>query len=132
MSTSFGKRALVRAGLALVVVLFCMGPTPPGNVGGCGQHAQPLDATIFFQEWATIDCEKCTECNFQSMRCTDACDAANLQTAFREGCAPLVHDGEVCLRALRAADCNEYKDYAKDDGPLVPTECRFCPPGVAP
>jgi len=126
------RRALVRGGFALMVVLFCMGPTPPGDIGGCGQNVQPLDAEVFFQHWANIECEKCTECNFVSQRCSTACDKTDLQTEFREGCTPLVHDGEVCLRALRAADCDEFEDYAKDNGPLVPTECRFCPPGVAP
>jgi hypothetical protein len=122
----------LRTGCALLFALFCLGPTPPGDIGGCGQQVQPLDATVFFQHWANIECEKCTECNFVSTRCTKACEGEELQQSFRDGCAPLVHDGEVCLRALRAADCDEYQDYAKDNGTLVPTECRFCPRGVAP
>jgi hypothetical protein len=126
------RKVAFRGGFLLVLALFTMAPTPPGDVGGCGQAAQPLDAQVFFQHWANIDCEKCTECRFDTERCTAACDATEIQTAFREGCAPLVHDGEVCLHALRAADCDEYEDYVKDSGPLVPTECRFCPPGVAP
>lgn len=126
------RKAALRAAFLLLVAAFTMAPTPPGDVGGCGQHAQPLDAPIFFQHWATIDCEKCDECGFETEKCTASCEGEALQAAFREGCAPLVHDGEVCLRALRAADCDEYEDYVKDSGPLVPTECRFCPPGVAP
>jgi hypothetical protein len=126
------RRVVLRAGFLLVLCLFTMAPTPPGDVGGCGQAAQPLDAPVFFQVWANIDCQKCAECNFATERCTASCDGTELQTAFREGCAPLVHDGEVCLHALRAADCDEYEEYVKDNGPLVPTECRFCPPGVAP
>jgi hypothetical protein len=126
------RKAVLRGGFLLVLALFTMAPTPPGDVGGCGQHAQPLDAPAFFSLWSDIDCEKCTECGFETERCTVQCEKTELQAEFRTGCAPLVHDGEVCLHALRAADCDEYEDYVKDEGPLVPTECRFCPPGVAP
>lgn len=125
------RKAALRLGFLGVLCLFTMAPTPPGDIGGCGQNPQPLDAPLFFQHWARIDCDKCSECSFASERCTAACEG-DLQTAFPEGCAPLVHDGEVCLHALRAADCDEYQDYVKDNGPLAPTECRFCPPGVAP
>jgi hypothetical protein len=123
---------VLRFGYLLLLGLFCVGPTPPGDVGGCGQQVKPLDATVFFEQKAAIECDQCTECNFVSEHCTTACEATDLQAEFREGCAPLVHDGEVCLRALRAADCDEFQDYVKDSGPLAPTECRFCPPGVAP
>jgi hypothetical protein len=126
------RKVALRGGFLLLLGLFIMAPTPPGDVGGCGQHAQPLDAPIFFQHWAAIDCDKCTECGFETARCESACEGTEIQTTFREGCSPLVHDGEVCLHALRAADCDEYAEFVKDNGPLVPTECRFCPPGVAP
>jgi hypothetical protein len=126
------RKVALRAGFLLVLCLFTMAPTPPGDVGGCGQAAQPLDGPVFFQHRARIDCEKCTECNFATERCATSCEGTELQIAFSEGCAPLVHDGEVCLHALRAADCDEYETFVRDSGPLVPTECRFCPPGVAP
>jgi hypothetical protein len=47
--------------------------------------------------------------------------------AFDPDCFPLVHDGEVCLNALRAASCNDYANYVDDLAPTVPTECNFCP-----
>jgi hypothetical protein len=40
---------------------------------------------------------------------------------------PLVHDGEVCLRALDDAACEDYLEYMSDVAPTVPTECNFCP-----
>jgi hypothetical protein len=126
------RKVLVRAAFLLVLCPFVLAPTPPGDVGGCGQAAQPLDAPIFFQHWASIDCQKCAECNFSTERCTTSCEGTELQTAFSEGCAPLVHDGEVCLHALRASDCGDYEEFVSDSGRLVPTECRFCPPEAAP
>jgi hypothetical protein len=50
-----------------------------------------------------------------------------LPADFPEGCAPLVHDGEVCLRALHFASCDAYRGYVDDAAPTVPTECDFCP-----
>ena len=52
---------------------------------------------------------------------------------FPPGCFPVVHDGEVCLNALLAADCDDYREFVADEGRTVPTECNFCPPrDVAP
>jgi hypothetical protein len=48
------------------------------------------------------------------------------QDAFPDDCLPLVHDGEVCLRALLDADCDEYSRYVVSD-PEIPLECNFCP-----
>jgi hypothetical protein len=42
---------------------------------------------------------------------------------------PLVHDGEVCLRALDDGGCEDYRNYMSDLSPSVPTECNFCPSG---
>ena len=47
-------------------------------------------------------------------------------------CRPLLHDGEVCLRALNAASCSDYATFVDDDAPALPSECEFCripPPG---
>jgi len=113
----------------LCVALFsilCAAPTP-GDIGGCGQHAQPLDPGLFFAEKARIDCEMCGECGLRSSHCELACSGEPAQTDFPEGCEPLVHDGEVCLRALEASGCGEYEDYVKDAGRQAPTECLFCP-----
>jgi hypothetical protein len=54
------------------------------------------------------------------------------KAAFPEGCLPLVHDGEVCLRALLYATCAEYEAYVDDARPKVPSECDFCPEGERP
>jgi hypothetical protein len=114
--------------LGLVTLLvFCAAPTP-GDMGGCGQEAQELDAVQFFQLKAEIDCDRCEECSLSSQSCRTACDPAALTPqAFPEGCLPLVHDGEVCLRALLFASCSDYSEYTADRAPRVPTECDFCP-----
>lgn len=117
-----------RIALALVVTLFCMAPVP-GDVGGCGQAAQDLDPGTFFATKKQTDCDRCTECGLVTKACTQACDKkAGVPLAFPQYCYPLVHDGEVCLRALRVASCSDYSDYVADVGQTTPTECDFCPP----
>ena len=118
-----------RAALGFVVLAFCAAPVP-GDVGGCGQHAQPLDAAAFFEAKLSLDCERCEECRIESQACDEACTAP-APTAFKERCEPLVHDGEVCLRALSAADCSDYEQFMRDEEPAQPTECDFCG-GTAP
>ena len=117
---------LRRAGLALTVLLFCAAPTP-GDVGGCGQQAAELDPETFFATKDSIDCDRCRECGLDGNACTRACDADLTESEFPEGCVPLVHDGEVCLRALLYASCDDYASYVRDGAPETPTECNFCP-----
>lgn len=112
--------------LALSVLFFCTAPTP-GDVGGCGQAPKELDPEIFFAAKDDIDCTRCVECSFKSRICDRACNDRLSQDAFAENCLPLVHDGEVCLRALLDASCDEYEAYVRDKFPEVPTECNFCP-----
>jgi hypothetical protein len=112
--------------LALGVLFFCTAPTP-GDVGGCGQDPQELDPETFFETKDSIDCTRCNECSFTSRICDRACSSKLSQVAFPEDCLPLVHDGEVCLRALLDASCDDYSAYVRDEGPEVPTECNFCP-----
>ncbi|MET0794657.1 MAG: hypothetical protein ABW061_24260 [Polyangiaceae bacterium] len=120
-----GERA--RIALTGVVLLFCMAPTP-GDVGGCGQKPAELDPGVFFASKANVDCQRCGECGLTSQACIQACDLSlPLPTAFPERCVPLVHDGEVCLRALQYASCDDYGAYMSDARPSVPTECNFCP-----
>ena len=117
-----------RVGLSLVVLLFCAAPVP-GDVGGCGQEAKELDAPIFFGTKQHIDCERCLECALFTQTCATACnDSQRIPASFPEGCLPVVHDGFVCLRALRHSSCDEYAEYMDDQAPSVPTECNFCPP----
>ncbi len=121
-----------RLELALLAVLlgtFVAAPTP-GDIGGCGQSAQQLDAPTFFASKAYIDCDRCGACGFLTKPCKDACAAnASIPRAFPDGCVPLVHDGEVCLRALNNASCSDYADYVTDNASTrsTPTECEFCP-----
>ena len=120
-----GERA--RIALTGLALLFCMAPTP-GDVGGCGQKPAELDAKIFFESKASIDCQRCQECRLSSRACERACDSSSaLSTQFPDRCVPLVHDGEVCLRALQYASCDDYRAYVSDVAPSVPMECNFCP-----
>lgn len=125
-----GVRGLVwgraaRALLAFVVLAFCAAPVP-GDVGGCNQSAEDLDPQVFFRTKARIDCDRCSECGFDTEACKRACQRLT-QSAFPKDCLPLAHDGEVCLRALLDASCGDYGDYVRDTAPTVPTECDFCP-----
>lgn len=110
---------------ALIAVVFGMAPTV-GDIGSCGQPADDLDAPRFFRAKRALDCEQCRSCNFKSQACQDACSKPPLD-AFPEGCRPLVHDGEVCLDALRAASCDDYAPWISDTSPTAPSECQFCP-----
>ena len=113
--------------LAAVALLFCTAPTP-GDIGGCGQRPAELDPEIFFLSKAAIDCQRCDECSLGTKACTVACDSqSTYPKSFPERCLPLVHDGEVCLRALLNASCGDYGAYMSDDSPTAPTECNFCP-----
>jgi hypothetical protein len=113
----------------LVLAGLCAAPTP-GDIGGCGEHAQTLDPPTFFELKRERDCQKCTECRFTTEYCRSVCSADYEAPTLPEGCVPLVHDGEVCLDALEAASCDEYRDYVSDQGRLAPSECQFCPEGA--
>src|SRR5690606_7432639 len=112
--------------LALVLgCLLCMAPTP-GDIGGCGQEPRLLGARRFFEEKRDVDCAACQSCGIENRTCNSVCTDPP-QTEFPPGCFPLVHDGEVCLRALHYSTCEEYKGYLDDRAPRVPSECDFCP-----
>ena len=114
-------------GLAGLTFIFCTAPTP-GDVGGCGQRATELDPGTFFASKARLDCKRCEECNLGSIACANVCNFPDsYPTQFPDQCVPLVHDGEVCLRALLYASCGDYAGYMSDQGTSVPTECDFCP-----
>jgi len=114
--------------LSLLAFVFCTAPTP-GDVGGCGQRPQELDPVVFFESKASIDCQRCGECGVDTKACSAACkdDPQSYPETFPDRCLPLVHDGEVCLRALLYASCGDYASYMSDSSPSVPTECNFCP-----
>jgi hypothetical protein len=115
-----------RTTLIALALLVLAGPTV-GDLGSCGQDVADLDPEKFFIEKDFIDCQQCSDCGFITRLCDAACDRIPEATAFDEDCFPLVHDGEVCLNALRAASCDEYASYIDDAAPTVPTECNFCP-----
>jgi hypothetical protein len=125
---NFWARERAKLGLLLLSLLFCTAPTP-GDVGGCGQRPAELDPGTFFASKANIDCQRCAECSVTSKSCETACSDPPPST-FPDGCLPLVHDGEVCLRALLHASCDDYASYMSDGSPSVPTECNFCPERV--
>lgn len=114
----------------LVVVatlgLFCLAPTP-GDIGGCGQPAEELDPVAFFEAKKYVDCQACERCGLGTAACAKACGPTEPDKAFPRGCAPLAHDGEVCLRALDATGCDDYAGYMSDAVPRSPSECQFCP-----
>jgi hypothetical protein len=115
-----------RHGLAVVLFVFLgMAPTV-GDIGSCGQAVDDLDAPTFFELKGEIDCRRCKECGVTTKLCKHACDDPR-QTFFLTGCHPLVHDGEVCLRVLLHASCDDYTSYMNDAAPTAPSECQFCP-----
>jgi hypothetical protein len=129
MSRSLGVQKL---GLALILVVCCMAPTP-GDIGGCGQRPDLLDPPTFFANKKHFDCLRCEDCGLATDTCTKACDETQpVATEFPKDCFPLVHDGEVCLRALRHASCDDYAGYVDDTSPSAPSECNFCPPEKGP
>ena len=124
--SSLRRSTAFRLGAVFALAALSLAPTP-GDVGGCGQHAQTLDPVTFFELKRERDCQKCTDCEFSSNYCTDVCSPDYQAPTLPEGCVPLVHDGEVCLDALEAAGCSEYRDYTTDQGRVLPSECQFCP-----
>lgn len=124
---SIFARGRSKIGFFVLVLLFCTAPTP-GDVGGCGQKPAELDPGTFFASKVNIDCQRCQECSLTRVSCENACSfPESYPSTFPEDCVPLVHDGEVCLRALLHASCDDYASYMSDSSPSVPTECNFCP-----
>lgn len=108
-----------------VLAVLSMAPTA-GDVGGCGQEATLLDTQVFASARKEEDCQRCQECGFTTGRCASACDPkAAPNASIPNTCKPLQHDGEVCLRALGAASCDDYAKYVSDS-PSLPGECKFC------
>lgn len=126
-----GASRATSAVLMVAAVVVCAAPVA-GDIGSCNQALEPLDAYKFFSEKQRVDCEQCARCGFATETCSAACDGASLPESFAPGCYPLAHDGEVCLRALRDADCDEYAPYVADQAAETPTECAFCPPDQRP
>lgn len=120
------RASWLKAAVAFIALAFCAAPVP-GDVGGCGQSATQLDPQTFFWSVQQTECDHCTSCGIGSDACTRACGQELVESEFPDNCVPLVHDGEVCLRALDHAGCADYRQYMSDRAPTVPTECNFCP-----
>jgi hypothetical protein len=118
-----------RLALSAIALMFCAAPVP-GDVGGCGQAPSALDRQQFFESKRALDCVRCSECDVLSKRCEQACSAEPPAEELPPGCDPLEHDGDVCLRALLDASCEEYRTFLRDTGAETPTECNFCPRGT--
>jgi hypothetical protein len=118
------KRMYVAALLLLTPLLAA--PTV-GDVGGCGTEAEALDVPVYQSARKELECERCAECGVQTARCARACDLlAPADIAIPSTCRPLLHDGRVCVRALRAASCDEFARFVDDLSPSTPSECAFC------
>lgn len=125
------RRRLEAIPLSAILLLFVAAPTV-GDIGSCGEPPVELDPKKFFLEKAALDCTRCRECAIKSATCARACDPKLAPTEFSKGCYPIVHDGDVCIRALEASDCSEYATFVADQGATIPTECNFCPLEGAP
>lgn len=124
------RTVLAHAAAVVAVVVVAAAPTA-GDIGGCGQEAVPLDEGKFFERKAGLDCARCEECGIATSTCAAACEGADPAASFPFDCVPLVHDGEVCLRALADASCDAYAGYVADGAATTPTECAFCPAEAA-
>ena len=123
--------AVTKLLVAFIALAFCAAPVP-GDVGGCGQEPQELDPTVFFWSLQSTQCERCRECELNTGACERACQETLAQSEFPKDCVPLVHDGEVCLRAMQDGSCADFRSYMSDRSPTIPTECDFCPAGGQP
>lgn len=119
---------LTKLALGFIALAFCAAPVP-GDVGGCGQAPQELDPETFFWSKQDTECQNCRDCQIATAACARACGELLVQSEFPKDCAPLVHDGEVCLRALQLGSCDDFREYMSDRSPSIPTECNFCPIG---
>lgn len=124
---------LSRRHVGFLAVLGVLSAAPTvGDVGGCNEQADPLAPDKFFAARLESECMQCRACELETVPgCKRACDPrTKVPTTFPEGCRPLVHDGEVCLRAIEALSCDAFADVVASS-PVVPTECDFCPAAAA-
>jgi hypothetical protein len=72
--------------------------------------------------------DRCDECDVRTVPCKQAHDKNRvIPSTFPRGCAPVVHDGEVCLRALESLSCDAFAQSVVENDAVIPTECDFCP-----
>jgi hypothetical protein len=121
-----------RSLLALAPLLALSLAPVAGDVGSCGSPAVDLDPAKFFALEYGIQCKKCLGCGIDTARCAELCAGPPEGAAFPLACFPTVHDGEVCIRALDAAGCDEMALYVADEGAVIASECDFCPESANP
>jgi hypothetical protein len=122
------RATLTRGRIVIGALLGALTAAPTaGDIGGCGRDAELLDVDVFARARKEEDCRRCNDCGIGSDRCRRSCDDKELPVIeIPQTCKPLRRDGEVCLRALRAASCDDYEGYARDEAPSTPSECQFC------
>lgn len=125
--TTSAASLLVGATLAAL----CMAPTV-GDIGGCGTTAEAIAPERYESARKQLDCSRCSQCSIATARCQRACDPAQASDIVLPAtCKPLVHDAEVCLRALLAKSCDDFAKTVADTSPETPSECLFCKDGNA-
>ena len=127
MKTSSRNRILASG--VMVFALLSTAATA-GDVGAWGRTATLLQRGRYENARKLQDCARCTECGIANDRCRRACDrtfAPDIQLPAT--CRPIEHDGEVCLRAIDAVDCDRFATYVDDVAPSSPSECEFCKVG---
>jgi hypothetical protein len=116
----------MRRVLAMIaIVVLGTGPTV-GDIGGCGATATEMSEETYAAARRNLDCRRCKECAIATERCRRACEDKTPETDLPATCRPLRRDGDVCVRALRAASCEDYASFMDDVSPTNPTECDFC------
>lgn len=127
-----GRGARGGAGLGFVVAvlgLLCMAPTP-GDIGGCGDAPTEIPSSRYVAARKRLECDRCGSCGIVNARCERACNPkVASDVALPVTCRPLVHDVDVCLRALITASCSTFAAAVDDDAPISPSECLFCREG---
>ena len=112
--------------VAVLAALAVLAPTP-GDTGGCGTAVVEMSSAGYGNARKLADCARCKECNIGSERCARACNrSVPPEFALPPTCRPLLHDGQVCLRAIYAASCADFATYVDENAPVTPSECGFC------
>lgn len=120
------NRRARHVGVAMLLGVLSMAPTA-GDVGGCGTEVTALDPNAFAIARKEVDCARCKACSLSVPRCGRACSPTTApDTNLPRTCQPIQHDGDVCLRALGAASCDDYATYVDERAPATPSECEFC------
>ena len=107
------RRARASFVVALLGVL-CMAPTV-GDIGGCGTRGDRARSRSLRERAKGGGLRALQGVRaLGAARCERACDPnAAPGDELPPTCRPLFHDGEVCLRALRAASCEDVRDVRR-------------------